>query len=426
LALSKFALKPNGLKEIIEGMSVARENPASLAFMGSVLMEHGAMNPAIKSYSLALSYDPSHSAIALQFLHALEVQCRNQEIVDAVISLLEAMGDSARVQGLSVVHLLNILKRLPELSSYDSVFENLLDYPEASVQKFPFIEKTMDYKSMLEKHGAPPKINLSSNEIDLLGLLMTLYKVLFTSGALKVLPEFINFFVGICEDQDMHRTNIRTENTFYVMASSLLPTIKQPVNYALKPIYFIGDSHSLPASWHTIHYKGEERLIVPKLVTGVKCWHLRPSSTFFTKKTMESVMKNIPSGATVVFSVGEIDCRESINQVVEACKYDTHEEAVDRCVSIYLAAVERMIEGKNLEVYIHPVPPTFDLSRPIAQHFNMLLKAKLENNSTIRYLDFSSRLLGSKGEFNLLYALDGLHMHPAYLPLLEEALAAVS
>jgi hypothetical protein len=36
------------------------------------------------------------------------------------------------------------------------------------------------------------------------------------------------------------------------------------------PIYVCGDSHSISPSWHTVSVRGEPRLLIPALVTGLK------------------------------------------------------------------------------------------------------------------------------------------------------------
>ena len=66
------------------------------------------------------------------------------------------------------------------------------------------------------------------------------------------------------------------------------------------PIYLAGDSHCIPAAWQTVTVAGSERLLVPKLVTGLKHWHLRPDSDFYPKANFNNIMKSIPDGAEVL------------------------------------------------------------------------------------------------------------------------------
>ena len=98
-----------------------------------------------------------------------------------------------------------------------------------------------------------------------------------------------------------------------------------------------GDSHSMSSAWHTITVKSQRRLLVPKLVTGLKCFHLRPESDFFPKYNFKCVVDTIPDGADVVFMFGEIDCRDGIIRGVERAAYkDLEEGASVACFRVAL------------------------------------------------------------------------------------------
>jgi hypothetical protein len=109
-----------------------------------------------------------------------------------------------------------------------------------------------------------------------------------------------------------------------------------------------------------VHLKGEERLLKPMLVTGLKMWHLRPESVFFPKNNFYNVVSTstdsvccvrgvracvfnrvvrigvvtVPPHSDVVFLFGEIDCREGLVVSVEKCRYrDLEEGAQVPCTS---------------------------------------------------------------------------------------------
>lgn len=186
-----------------------------------------------------------------------------------------------------------------------------------------------------------------------------------------------------------------------------------------------GDSHCLSSAWQTLHIKGRHKpcLLVPKLVTGLKCWHLREDSSFFPKKNFEYALKSIPNGSSVVFVFGEIDCREGILMAVEKCKYENLEEGITVSIGHYLKALHKKAREKNLRAYIHPVVPVLDVTRHIVKKFNIILKQRVKDYKTLQHLDFFEDLLDPSGSFNLKYALDGTHMSPTYCPLLEKSLA---
>ena len=94
------------------------------------------------------------------------------------------------------------------------------------------------------------------------------------------------------------------------------------------PIYIVGDSHCLSPAWSILHIedsladhgtpytekfemgidtvtsegsrkKRTPRLLIPRLVTGVKQWHLRPKGDFYTKANFHQTVSAIPSEAEV-------------------------------------------------------------------------------------------------------------------------------
>jgi len=68
---------------------------------------------------------------------------------------------------------------------------------------------------------------------------------------------------------------------------------------ARNPIYVCGDSHTLSCSWSVVTVRGIPRLLVPKLVTGCKHWHLREEADFYPKKNFYHIIESIPEGSEV-------------------------------------------------------------------------------------------------------------------------------
>jgi hypothetical protein len=55
----------------------------------------------------------------------------------------------------------------------------------------------------------------------------------------------------------------------------------------------------LSAAWNVVTVGGKSRLLVPKLATGVKQWHLRPESDFYPKANFQNAVRSIPDGSDV-------------------------------------------------------------------------------------------------------------------------------
>ena len=45
-------------------------------------------------------------------------------------------------------------------------------------------------------------------------------------------------------------------------------------------------------------------------VTGLKAWHLRPGSDFYTSASFDAAVLSLPRGAALIAVLGQIDCRE--------------------------------------------------------------------------------------------------------------------
>lgn len=48
-------------------------------------------------------------------------------------------------------------------------------------------------------------------------------------------------------------------------------------------LFLAGDSHCLTGAWRKVHLRGEARVLVPLLTTGLKAWHLRDDGQFYPK-----------------------------------------------------------------------------------------------------------------------------------------------
>jgi hypothetical protein len=81
---------------------------------------------------------------------------------------------------------------------------------------------------------------------------------------------------------------------------------------------------------------------------------------------------------------------------------------------------------RKFKIYVHPVPPAMDITRTIVTVWNKRIITKLgtqkPGHGLIQWLDFWPSLLNAEGGMRPEYVLDGIHLHPDYLPLLEAAL----
>ena len=274
----------------------------------------------------------------------------------------------------------------------------------------------------IEKKGKPP---VEEEQLDLLALFFTLVKVLFIGGALQVVEQLVRVIEPVREGWEFHLTTIRNEHAYYCCIAQLMHFHSLPLPFHLKPIYVAGDSHSLAPSWHTVKFRGEERLLVPKLVTGLKIWHLREESVFFPKRNFWNVIDTIPPYSDVILLFGEIDCREGLVSSLHKCRYDSLEEAVEFLVQLYCPIVRELIEKRKLNIIMHPIVPVLDPTRPFVKALNQQMKKTFSKWKEVLWMDFFEDLLlpGDPTAFDKeRYDLDGTHLSPKYLSLVEREL----
>lgn len=189
-------------------------------------------------------------------------------------------------------------------------------------------------------------------------------------------------------------------------------------------VYVCGDSHTLTPAWREVTVGGRRRVLKPALVTGLKHWHLRPESEFYPKKNFERVLEKIPDGSAVVFIFGEIDCREGILLAVEKLRYETVEEGMMNTISIFVKVAEAVARERGFQVFIHPVIPVLDETRSMVTAYNRVFRRVVNKSKVLRWLDFFDDLLDETGKKLLPeFRLDGTHLAPGYLRLLERALS---
>lgn len=52
-------------------------------------------------------------------------------------------------------------------------------------------------------------------------------------------------------------------------------------------------------AWNLVQLRGQARVLVPRLVTGLKIWHMRQAGIFYPKHSFLTTMANLPDGAQV-------------------------------------------------------------------------------------------------------------------------------
>ena len=189
----------------------------------------------------------------------------------------------------------------------------------------------------------------------------------------------------------------------------------------------VGDSHCLSLAWSTI----SNRQVVPFVATGLKAWHVRKEcSPFVTVSNLTCIFNILKSKnvTDILFSCGEIDCREGIAAAVKKGKHATIQDAVRVTVGLMLEGLQFQTVG-SFTVHMLTCPPPVNKNEnmkraKIVQFWNKELRRQCVTNTirNIRLIDVESECLCSSGLFlkDELNA-DGTHLNHNLVKVLEKS-----
>ncbi|XP_062521933.1 uncharacterized protein LOC134196728 isoform X2 [Corticium candelabrum] len=398
----------HGLDLLYQEMKTAVDSAAALAYVATQIRDHGAIKEAALLLKRALDLEPFHTSCALAYIHTLQVLMKYEEAYKFVRQFTVKNSEMA-VAGVKCGWFLPLIPEIDVLYM-STVVANEGKVPENFAHSDP---KARD--------------PYSAEQLDLVAFYFTLVKILYFSGALELIKPLCSVLDMAHSGRELHLSTIRNENAYFCCISQV---IKVPGMYVFgssdeKPefIYFAGESHAISPAWRSITYQGRHHVIHPIVATGLKLWHLRPESKFYPKIAFYNAMKRVPNGSTIIFCFGEIDCRDGLTTAVAMCKYETLEEAIAAVINIYVVALKELRIKQKLKVFVHPVVPVLAATRSVVLLFNKMLKERLAKTKHLRYMDFEDALLTGKDlKLKQEYKLDGTHLHPNYLNLIEDTM----
>lgn len=398
--LANLMSSPGGMGVFEDQLSEVWRTSESLMFIADILREWGALKETLQLVLRAYELSPHDPGICLYLVHTYEILSKHNEAFLEARSFLIRNGN-LQIGRVSCSYFIPVLQLITEEIYLNNT--TLCIPPDFENQEN--IGKALD------------------SEFQQLGLLFTLVKILFVKGALNSTKAFIPVLDKLHKDRGLHLTLLRNEAAFFSCISLVMEVPFSPLPQNPDFIYFASDSHCISPAWRTINYQEKPHVIHPLLATGVKIWHIRKESSFYPKFALLNALKEVPNDSTVIFNIGEIDCREGLLRAVDKCNYDSVEEAIETIVSIYIDFLKEQNERHGFVTFVHPLLPVLKETRNVVLQFNEKLKEAVESCSGLQWLELLDVLLAKQTcEFNSEYHLDGTHVHPKYVSLLEKAL----
>jgi tetratricopeptide (TPR) repeat protein len=264
----------------------APSSAPAFAFLASVVKDQGGVAECLELYGIACRADGENTNYVLNYIHTFELLCRYPDAYNTALAFL-AQNSTKRAGDLTAAAVAQLLEGR-DLGSWaagaDAVAVAVYLPPETRASR--------------TAKAAP----LGAGSLDLLALLFTVCKIGFVVGDLGLLPPLLALLEPEAEGRELHKTLVRNEAAYYGCVKQLLPLLAAeaaaPVGDTGE-IHVVGDSHSLALGWHCVELQGRSWLLRPRLVTGLKCWHMRPGGCFYPKVNLEHVVAGVPCGAKV-------------------------------------------------------------------------------------------------------------------------------
>lgn len=114
-------------------------------------------------------------------------------------------------------------------------------------------------------------------------------------------------------------------------------------------------------------------------------------------------------------------------------QYDTDDQAMVATATIYIKVLRQLIADRKFEIFVHPISPVLDVTRPTVSAFMKVLKRmivvairKHSLKGKLHWLEFFQELVCNNGtSLNPDIDFDGTHMSPEYVQFLDGALKSI-
>jgi hypothetical protein len=114
-------------------------------------------------------------------------------------------------------------------------------------------------------------------------------------------------------------------------------------------------------------------------------------------------------------------------------QYLSLEDAIEALLDVWVPLLLTLVQELHLELFIHPVPPVLELTRPIVRAFVAACRRRIHAAAAspqaagrLHWMEFWGQLLTPDGAALVPeLQLDDTHMSPVYLQHLQASLGSV-
>ncbi|KAL0051898.1 hypothetical protein WJX82_004074 [Trebouxia sp. C0006] len=438
LTLAKCLQRPEGMAALRAELDGGGETDAAMAFLATAIKDHGAVPASNMLFRRALELKPSSPSYALNLMHGMELDQDYGKALQLALDFCRATKIETG-GGLEVANVVEQLQHLPPLTGQDPLA--WLRSESWNPQWTPHCSWGPTGTTPFDADATPPKLSppqaiagipkLAEAEGGLTGLgVDAASNNCIALGSLDGQIDEHSIEEQYGEVQKVEYTPTQLD---FLALLFTHPPPPQPQAAGTLPLYLCGDSHCLSGAWNLVQLRGQPRVLVPCLSTGLKIWHMRQAGIFYPKHSFLTTMANLPDGAQVIFMFGEIDCREGLTMAVDKLKYETVDAAMDVLLHIYKDVLLQLVQDRGFEMFVHPIAPVLNETRHVVAPFNHKLQQQIEILSRapeaqgrLHWLDFFPDLLTPDGSsLNPALQFDGTHMSPYYVHFLNAQLAAI-
>lgn len=350
------ALKsPEGIDQLKKQIVPSAQSSSGFAFLATICKEYGAITACSELLKTSLAFSPQLSTV-LALVHNLELTFDYDMAINVFLLFMRSnLEMKVGKNGFSCQQIVEIFDnssdKVSRTSNHDGLYRDNIALKwqsrglnEGDVDHCVFLEKDNYLLGneivYSEERIDDSKETFSSEDLDLLALAATAVKILYFSGRFSVLPMLIKLIEStrLLSETPLHETLIRNEMSYFTcivqvlssrpaifpfnrFADPYLAAFSDPMMLGKLPemaekvedfvwntatnthFYVTGDSHLIPLAWNFIKMKEEWHILIPKLTTGIKHWHLRPSSEFYTKYNLMYALQSIPVNSKVAHDI---------------------------------------------------------------------------------------------------------------------------